>query len=175
MTSFQCRGLDPREFQRLFPLSDEDLALRGARRIFADEPDAYPCRVSLRRAKVGEELLLVHYEHQPNPASPYRAGGPIFVSRRGKPPPPYRDELPPALRDRVLSLRAYDSSAFIVDAEVAESEAAPRAIRRFLADPAVSHVDAHFAGRGCFAARFERCEADAAAGLRPGAAGSAGP
>ena len=60
------------------------------------------------------------------------------------------------LRDRLLSLRAYDGDAFITDAEVAEGAEALRVIERFLADPQVAHVDAHFARRGCFAARIER-------------------
>jgi hypothetical protein len=60
------------------------------------------------------------------------------------------------LRDRLLSLRAYDSRAFIVDAEVAEGGEVVRLIERFFADPAVAHIDAHFARRGCFAARIER-------------------
>lgn len=60
------------------------------------------------------------------------------------------------LKDRLLSLRAYDATAAIVDAEVAEGEAVIEIIERFLADPQVDHVDAHFARRGCFAARIER-------------------
>ena len=153
--SFQVRGIDPQPFQPLFHLSDEDLAARGIIRIRADEPDAYPCRVALERVREGEELLLVHYMHQPNPTSPYRAAGPIFVSRSAM-TGTYRNELPPMLRDRLLSLRAYDANAFIVDAEVGEGDEVVRLIERFLADPKVAHVDAHFARRGCFAARIER-------------------
>ncbi|HST93879.1 MAG TPA: DUF1203 domain-containing protein [Microvirga sp.] len=154
--SFQCRGIDPQPFRPLFLLSDDELARRGAIRVVADAPDAYPCRVALERVREGEELLLVHYAHQPNPASPYRAGGPIFVSRDARQPARYRDELPPAFRDRLLSLRAYDREALIVDAEVAEGNEVPALIDRFLSRPDVAHVDAHFARRGCFAGRIER-------------------
>jgi Protein of unknown function (DUF1203) len=154
--SFQCRGIDPQPFRPLFLLSDDELARRGAIRVVADAPDAYPCRVALERVREGEELLLVHYAHQPIPASPYRAGGPIFVSRDARQPARYRDELPPAFRDRLLSLRAYDREALIVDAEVAEGNEVPALIDRFLSRPDVAHVDAHFARRGCFAGRIER-------------------
>jgi Protein of unknown function (DUF1203) len=155
--SFQCRGIDPQPFQPLFRLSDDELARRGAIRVVADAPDAYPCRVALKRVGEGEELLLVHYAHQPNPASPYRAGGPVFVSRDARQPANFRGELPPAFRDRLLSLRAYDHEALIVDAEVAEGDDEVRAlIDRFLSRPDVAHVDAHFARRGCFAGRIER-------------------
>ncbi|MGO4573882.1 DUF1203 domain-containing protein [Microvirga sp. 2TAF3] len=103
----------------------------------------------------GEELLLVNHVHQPMPSSPYRASGPIFVSRSAG-TGHYRNELPPMLRDRFLSLRAYDSNALIVDADVAEGRAVLDVIERFLGNPNVAHVDAHFARRGCFGARIER-------------------
>lgn len=154
---FQVRGIDPQPFQPLFSLSDADLAAKGIIRVVADEPDAYPCRVALERVRVGEELLLVHYMHQPNPASPYRAGGPIFVSRGAERPAHYQSELPPSFRDRLISLRAYDSNALIIDAEVADGDRAVLAvIERYLSRPDVAHVDAHFARRGCFAGRIER-------------------
>ena len=152
--SFRIRGLDAAAFGPLFSLEDHELEAVGARRVRADEPDAYPCRVSLRRAEVGDELLLLNHVHQPNPTSPYRASGPIFVSRSET--GSYHGELPPILRDRLLSLRAYDGGALIVDAEVGEGDQALGLIERFLADPKVAHVDAHFARRGCFAARIER-------------------
>ena len=49
-----------------------------------------------------------------------------------------------------------DMVAFIVDAEVAEGSDVLQVIERFFADPQVAHIDAHFARRGCFAARIER-------------------
>jgi len=153
--SFHIRGLEAATFACLFPLNDEQLRARGARRIYADEPDAYPCRVSLKRVEAGEELLLLNHVHQPTPTSPYRAAGPIFVSRSAR-TASYHGELPPILHDRLLSLRAYDAAAIMVDAEVAEGGAVLRVIERFLGHPEVAHVDAHFARRGCFAARIER-------------------
>ena len=109
----------------------------------------------MTRVAVGEELLLLNHAHQTTSTSPYRAAGPIFVSRSAK-TGAYQDELPPMLRDRLLSLRAYDASAFIVDAEVAEGGDVVQVIERFFASPQVAHIDAHFARRGCFAARIER-------------------
>jgi hypothetical protein len=153
--TFQMRGLEAAAFAPLFELGDRDLQAVGARRVYADEADAYPCRISLTRVPAGEELLLLNHVHQPTASSPYRASGPIFVSRSvttGH----YRGELAPMLKDRLLSLRAYDAEALIVDADVAEGDAVLEVIERFLADPQVSHVDAHFARRGCFAARIER-------------------
>ncbi len=153
--TFQIRGLEAESFASLFLLGDTELEAIGARRMYADEADAYPCRISLMRVPVGEELLLLNHVHQPSASSPYRASGPIFVSRSAA-TGHYRGELAPMLKDRLLSLRAYDAAALIVDAEVAEGDAVTEVIRRFLADPQVAHVDAHFARRGCFAARIER-------------------
>lgn len=153
--SFQVRGLDAEPFAPLFKLNEAGLRAIGAQRVYADEADAYPCRVSLTRVAVGEELLLLNHAHQTTSTSPYRAAGPIFVSRSAK-TGAYQDELPPMLRDRLLSLRAYDASAFIVDAEVAEGGDVVQVIERFFASPQVAHIDAHFARRGCFAARIER-------------------
>jgi len=151
---YQVRGLDPRLFEPLFALSDEALAAQGARRLVADGDGVYPCRVSLRNVGAGEELLLVSYEHRPEAHSPYRATGPIFVSReeRGF----CRDEVPLLLRESLVSLKAYDAQAFIVAAEVVNGPDVANQVERYLARSDVDHVDAHFARRGCFAARFER-------------------
>ncbi|WP_230532501.1 DUF1203 domain-containing protein [Microvirga roseola] len=153
--SFQICGLDAQAFAPLFSMSEAELAAMGARRVVADQADLYPCRISLKRVEEGEELLLLNHVHQPTPTSPYRAAGPIFVGRSAR-TGSYRGELPPILRDRLLSLRAYDGQAFIVDAEVGEGEEVLTLIGRFLENPAVEHIDAHFVRRGCFAARIER-------------------
>jgi hypothetical protein len=152
---FQIRGLEADAFSHLFSLDEQELAAIGAQRLHADEADAYPCRVSLTRAAVEEELLLLNHVHQSMPTSPYRASGPIFVSRSGR-TSTYRNELAPILKDRLLSLRAYDADALIVDAEVGENGQVLDLIERFFANPDVVHIDAHFARRGCFAARIER-------------------
>jgi hypothetical protein len=152
---FQIQGLDPKLFAPLFQLADGELAAMGAQRVWADKADAYPCRVSLRRVEEGDELLLINHVHQPVATSPYRANGPIFVGRSAE-PARFEDELPPMLRDRLVSLRAYDERAFIVEAEVAEGPETEATLRRFLATPGVAAVDIHFARRGCFAARAVR-------------------
>lgn len=151
---FQVRGLEPRLFEPLFALSDAALIARGARRYIADLDGTYPCRISLRHVDAGEELLLVNYEHRPEGHTPYRGSGPIFVSRleRGS----YRDEVPVFLRESLVSLKAYDQEAFIVAAEVVNGPEVRSQVERYLRRADVHHVDAHFARRGCFAARFDR-------------------
>ena len=65
MTSFQLVGLPFEPFAPLFALPEAELKRRNIQRVFADAKPGYPCRVSLVDAEVGEELLLLAFEHQP--------------------------------------------------------------------------------------------------------------
>ena len=78
--NFRIRGLEARQFDHLFTLSDAELAEHGAVRQIADGPR--PCRISLSDAKKGDELILVNYEHHAV-SSPYRMRFAIYI-RRGE-------------------------------------------------------------------------------------------
>lgn len=152
--TYKITGLEPSQFAHLIGLSDEALVLHGAVRITADGRPSFPCRVQLDDAKAGETLLLVnHVSHEGN--NPYRASHAIFVSESAE-PASYEDEIPPALDRRILSLRAFDSTGMMVDAELAQPGEADPVVRHMLASEAVDHVDAHTAIRGCFMGRFDR-------------------
>ena len=151
--SFRFKGLAPAEFAPLFALSDADLEVRGFRRMTVDAKPGFPCRVSLDDAEPGEEVLLISYEHQPA-HSPFRAAGPVFVSRAAT--AYVGSQVPPALRTRQLSLRAYDRGGNIVDAEVVDGSAIEPALERLFARDDTDYVHVHNAKRGCFAARVER-------------------
>jgi len=153
--TYQIAGLDPSPFKHLIGLSDEELEAHGAIRMTADKKPSFPCRVTLDDAEIGETLLLVnHVSHDGD--NPYRASHAIFVSEGASEAASYRDEIPPALDRRILSLRAFDADGMMTDAALAQPGEADEVIRRLLADPAVDHIDAHNAIRGCFAARVER-------------------
>jgi hypothetical protein len=154
--TYRIEGLAPDAFRDLFALDDAALAALGARRVVADKAETYPCRVGLRWAEPGEALILLNHTHQPHPASPYRASGPIFVAERSGAPGRHEGALPRMIDERLVSLRAYDGDALIVDAEVAEGEGTRAVLERFLARPDVAEVHIHFARRGCFAARAVR-------------------
>ena len=153
--TYRIAGLDPGPFQELFELSDEQLAARRARRVVADSDRGFPCRVSLEDAKAGEMLILLNHEHQ-SADSPYRGTHAIYVREAAATPAVYHDEPPPAFEGRVLSLRGFDADGMIVRASLAQPGEADAAIRALLDDPALVHIDAHNAARGCFAARIER-------------------
>ena len=152
--SFRFKGLHAEQFSTLAALSDAELEARGFRRMIADEKPGFPCRVSLEDAEPGERVLLVNYEHQPA-HSPYRAKGPIFV--REKAARAYdAGAVPPVLRSRLLSLRAYDAAGMIVEADVVEGTAVEILLDRLFARPDTAYVHIHYAKRGCFAALVER-------------------
>jgi hypothetical protein len=155
MSSFRLVGLPAEPFERFFAMNQQQLQAAGARRMLALEPNSAPCRVSLVDAEVGEELLLLPWEHQPA-QSPYRASGPIFVRRGARQAALARGVLPPYVTRRLMSVRAYDIDDMMVDAEVCEGAAAGATILRLMDDDAVAYVHLHNAKRGCFSCLVER-------------------
>lgn len=148
-------GLAPDFFAPLFELTDAELAARGMSRAVADAKPGFPCRVSLEDAEPGERLILLPFDHQPA-HSPYKASGPIFVRESASEAAEIVDALPPALRGRLLSLRAYDGRDLMVDAEVVLGDDALAVIERFFARDDVSYIHVHNAKRGCYACRVDR-------------------
>jgi hypothetical protein len=152
--AFTVSSLPIEPFQPLFDLDDDTLAERGAMRVVADARFAFPCRVSLEDAEPGERLILLHYEHQPAP-TPFRASHAIYV-REDASAVTTTDDLPPVLRRRLLSLRAFDRHGMLRDADVTQGAEAEPVITRMLADPDVAYLHAHYAKPGCYAARIDR-------------------
>lgn len=152
---FHVSGLSPDPFHHLFGLTDAELRGFGALRVVADRPRAYPDRVELRDAEPGEHLLLVNYTHQPA-RNAYFASHAIFVLEGARRPYSRVGEIPPVMRSRQLSLRSFDASDMMLDAELAHGSGAEQSIARLLADPLASYLQAHYATRGCYAARIER-------------------
>lgn len=153
--SFRITGLDPAPFAHLYGLSDEALAAHGAKRYVADKPVGFPDRIEVRDLAPGEPCLLVNYEHQPAD-TPYRASHAIFVREGAERPYEAVDEIPQVLRVRTLSLRAFDADHMMVDADLVDGSEAEGLIDRLLANPQVAYIQAHYAKRGCYAARIER-------------------
>jgi hypothetical protein len=153
--SFRITGLSPHPFRHLFGLSDEELAKHGAKRYVADSSPGYPDRIEVRDAEPGETLILLNYIHQPAD-NPYRASHAIFVREGAETPYDRTNEIPDALRLRQISLRAFDADDLMVDADVVDGRDMESVIERFFADPHVAYIQAHYAKRGCYAARIDR-------------------
>jgi hypothetical protein len=152
--SFRIQGLDPELFADLQSLGDAALAAKGVERVRVDEKPGAPCRISLDDAEIGEAVLLLSFDHQPAD-TPYRQQGPIFV-RETRARYDGVDVVPPAMARRTLSLRGFDAKHMMIEAEVVEGAEAKTMIDRFLANANVAYIHAHYARRGCFAARIDR-------------------
>lgn len=153
--SFRITGLDPTPFRPLYGLDADTLATRGAERVVVDTTPGYPDRVTLRDAAPGETVLLLNFEHQPA-ATPFRASHAIFVREGADVAFDAIDVVPALLRSRTLSLRAFDAAHRMVDADLVEGREVEGLIERLLGDPRTAYVHAHFARRGCYAARIDR-------------------
>jgi len=152
---FRVQGLSLAPFQSLFGLSEEELAQHGAKRYIVDQKPGFPDRIELRDAEPGESVLLVHYVHQPA-ITPYHASHAIFVGETARTPYDRIGEVPDVLRLRPISLRAFDADHMMIDADLANGDAVEGLIERLLANPATAYLHAHYARRGCYAARIER-------------------
>jgi uncharacterized protein DUF1203 len=152
--SFRIIGLPAKPFADLFTLSDDELRARRAVRRVADAKPGYPCRVSLTDAEPGDEVVLVHYEHQPAD-SPYRSSHAVYV-RAGETTYDKVDEVPELLRLRLLSVRGFDKDGIMTGAEVVDGRELEGLIDRLFANPEAAYLHIHFAKPGCYAARVER-------------------
>lgn len=156
--TYRIVGLDPLIFRPLFALDDETLKASHIERLHAASSSGTPCRISLEDARAGDEVLLLNYEHL-DAASPYRASGPIFVRRAATErdeAAAFVDEVPEVLVKRLMSVRAYDASAHMIDAQVCEGISLDAQIRRLFAMPSAAWLQVHNARQGCYAAAVER-------------------
>ena len=150
--NFRIRGLEARQFDHLFTLSDAELAEHGAVRRIADGPR--PCRISLSDANPGDELILVNYEHHAV-SSPYRMRFAIYI-RRGEETFDAIGEVPDQLRKRTLAVRGFDASGMMTGWEIVEGSNVESAIERQFANAEAEYLHIHFAAPGCYAARVDR-------------------
>jgi uncharacterized protein DUF1203 len=153
--TFRVTGLSSAPFQHLFGLSNQALAELGVQRIVADKKPAFPDRIELRDADIGETLLLLNYTHQPA-NNPYRSSHAIFVREGATSTYDRTNEIPEVMRPRILSLRAFDDTHQMIDADIVDGREVEGLIDRFLANRTVTYIQAHYAKRGCYAARIDR-------------------
>jgi hypothetical protein len=153
--TFRVRGIDPDIFKHLVGLSDEALGEQGIRRYTVDGKPGFPDRVEVRDLEPGETALLLNYEHQPAD-TPYRSQHAIFVGEQSRQPLDLVDDLPEAILTRPISLRAFDAAGEMVDADLAAGSELRPIIARFFDCPDVAYLHAHYAKRGCYAAKIVR-------------------
>jgi Protein of unknown function (DUF1203) len=158
--TYRIAGLAPEPFVDLFALNDAELAERQARRVTAAADHGFPCRVSLRDAAKGDQLILLHHTSH-DVATPYRSAYAIYV-RDGAETAEYVDATPPVFHGRPMAFRGFDSAGMLRDARLAAPGEAEAKILDLFANPEIAYIDAHNAAHGCFAARVERHEGEPA-------------
>lgn len=150
---FQVHPLPAGSFAHLYSMSDEDLAARNVQVHLSD--GAFPCRVSLADAAEGERVFLLNFEHQPGD-TPYRSRHAVFVKDGAVEDHPLPGSVPACIASRFLSVRAFDKTHEMIDADVIEGSDVQDLIATFFADPKVDYLHLHYARRGCFAAKVTR-------------------
>ena len=153
--SFRITGLPVEKFAPLFALTDEQLHELKAVRSFADSSPGFPCRIGLRDADIGEEVILLNYQHQPEP-TPYQASHAIFIAKKSQQTWVGMDAIPVQMQSRTLSLRAFSRTHFVVEAALSDAASLVADIKTLMDMPGTAYIHAHFAKFGCFAARIDR-------------------
>ncbi|MBL8359270.1 MAG: DUF1203 domain-containing protein [Rubrivivax sp.] len=153
--TFRITGLPPDPFRPLWGLPDDALVAHRARRVVCDSSPGFPDRIELREAEPGETVLLVNHLHQ-GAESPYRSAHAVYVLEGATARYDAVGVVPAVLRRRMLSLRGFDAAGMMVDADIVDGAEVEPLIERLLAQPAIAYVHAHYAKRGCYAARIER-------------------
>jgi hypothetical protein len=153
--NFRITALDPAPFAPLFTLDEAILAARGARRVIADDSMGFPCRTSLADAEPGDTLLLVNHCHLSG-NTPYAATHAIYIRQNVAMAHPEPGEIPAVLTRRLLSVRAFDATAMMIDAEIVDGIALEPHLKALFERADVDFVHLHYARPGCFAAAAQR-------------------
>jgi len=153
--NFRLKSLQDTEFSNLFKLDDLELEKIGAIRMTVDEFPGFPCRVSLQDAELGEEVILLSYQHHKT-NSPYRASGPIFVRKIAKTATLDINEIPKMFNHRLLSLRGFDKNGIMKDASVTEGQNLREQIIQIFVNEEIDYIHIHNAKPGCFNCVVER-------------------
>ncbi|AYV66155.1 MULTISPECIES: DUF1203 domain-containing protein [Niallia] len=153
--NFQFIALQDNEFNDLFLMDEEELINIGAVKMIADKKPGFPCRVSLKDAEIGEEVILLNYQyHFVN--SPYKANGPIFIRKEATTAMLDVNEIPDIIYHRLLSLRGYNIDAMLVDARVTEGVNVRKMIDDVFDNEEVAYIHIHYAKPGCYSCLVKR-------------------
>jgi len=152
---FKISALRVDQFTKLFSMTDSELEQYNARRLIVDANPGFPCRVSLQDAEIGETVLLMNYVHH-NHNTPYLASHAIFVRENARQAEPLRDIIPDVLKSRLISVRGFNDSHDMINAEVVDGHSLRHVINNFFDDKDINYLHLHNAKPGCYAARVNR-------------------
>ena len=152
---FRIKGLSPNKFQHLYGQSDEALSRQGSIRYQVDEEASFPDRIEMRDGKIGETMLLLNFEHQ-TVDTPYQASHAIFVLEGATQQYDEINKIPPVMRHRLLSLRGFDETGFLLEADVVHGKAIENLIEPLFHNPEIAYIHVHNAKQGCYSGLIER-------------------
>lgn len=153
--NFKLVALDKAQFVDYFTLTETELSAKGIRKMVVNEFPGFPCRVSLQDAEIGEEVILLNFEHH-NVNSPYKTGGPIFVRKMAQTATPAVNEIPKMFHHRLLSIRGFDKSATMVFADVTGGDNLKEKLDAILDNKEIEYLHIHNAKPGCYNCLVER-------------------
>ena len=153
--NFQIKSLQDQEFAHFFELTNHELDKLGIVRSTVDKKPGYPCRVSLEDAEVGEEVLLLTYQHHKT-VSPYQSSGPIFVRKNAVRAMLGINVVPKMLEHRLLSIRGYNDSGIMKEASVSEGHDLKDILIKIFHNQEINYVHIHNAKAGCYNCVAER-------------------
>jgi hypothetical protein len=155
MADFIIKALAKEEFEELFTLSDLELIEKGAIRMRVDSKPGFPCRISLQDANIGDEVILLTYEHHKT-ASPYKASGPIFIRKHAETARLKANQIPEMLIHRQVSVRCYNVNGMMKTAKVIEGKELTTFLSETFEEKEISYVHIHNAKPGCYNCVAER-------------------
>lgn len=155
MNNFQIKSLQATEFSHLFGLDNHELKKIGAVKMTVDKKPGFPCRVSLQDAEIGEEVILLPYQHH-RTNSPYQSTGPIFIRENAITAMLHINEIPKMLDNRLLSIRAFDKNGMMKDALVSEGHSLKDLLVNTFNNTEIDYVHIHNAKAGCYNCKVER-------------------
>lgn len=154
-TKFLIKALFKDLFKDYLFKNEQELIACNATWLTADAEPGYPCRVSLSDAKIGERVLALFFTHH-NVNSPYKAAGPIFVRENAKTASLNINEVPELMKSRLLSLRAYNTLGYMINAKVIEGKRIDCELNDMLENDEVEYIHIHYANPGCYACSVHR-------------------
>jgi len=147
--NFQIKALPDNEFAPLFSLDNHELERSGAIRMTVDKKLSFPCRVSLEDSEIGDEVILLAYQHHKT-NSPYQSLGPIFVKKNAATTKLAINEVPKLLNHRLLSLRGYDSTGMMKASLVTEGQNLRTVLHETFNNQEIDYIHIHNAKPGCY-------------------------
>ena len=153
--NFQIKALDHKQFEALFTLTEKELSKIGGLKMIVDEKPGFPCRVSLEDAKIGEEVILIPFEHHKT-NSPYQANGPIFIRKGINQKELEINEIPKMLNHRLLSFRGYDEDGIMKSAITGEGKNTKSIVEKMFNMNEIQYIHIHNSSPGCFNCEVNR-------------------